>query len=163
MTRRALTISFLAVATAASCRTAPRRAGADGAARADTLRGSVEEVGTGEMPDLVLVPPGGGRSVSLRGPLRPLLEHVVGLGVVAVGDRQADAVTVDRFVVVSANGLPTTDGILSARHDSLFLATVDGAKPALVHPSPVLRGHVGGRVWVAGPIDQEPVTYGIIQ
>jgi Protein of unknown function (DUF5818) len=65
--------------------------------------------------------------------------------------------------VTSANGLPATDGRLSLERGTLVLTTADGRRYPLTHPSPVLRANVGARVWVAGAISREPVSYGIIQ
>ena len=130
-------------------------------AAADSLTGTVQVVGVEAAPMITLVPDGGGRAVTLTG--APTLARVDGLHVAVVGRRAGPALGVERFTVVAANGLPATDGRLLAEGDVLYLVTVDGVRHRLVRPSPVLAAHVGSRVWVSGPIDQEPVAYGIIE
>ena len=128
---------------------------------ADSLTGTVQVVGVEAAPMITLVPDGGGRAVTLTG--APTLARVDGLHVAVVGRRAGSALGVERFTVVAANGLPATDGRLVAEGDVLYLVTADGLRHRLVRPSPVLAAHVGSRVWVSGPIDQEPVAYGIIE
>ena len=70
---------------------------------------------------------------------------------------------VERFVVVAANGVPATDGWLVAEGAVLYLVTADGQRHPLVRPSPNLWAHAGSRAWVSGPLDREPVAYGIIE
>lgn len=116
-----------------------------------------------DIPEVTLVPPGGGHALTLRGPLVMTMRHVSGLSVGIVGTRTGHNFVVNRFTVVAANGLPATDGRLAARGDTLVLITADGTAHPLVQPPAAFRSHIGGRVWVAGPIDQEPVSYGIIE
>ena len=132
-----------------------------GQAAADSLTGTVQVVGVEAASMITLVPDAGGRAVTLTG--APTLARVDGLHVAVVGRRAGSAFGVERFTVVAANGLPATDGRLLAEGDVLYLVTADGARHRLVRPPPVLAAHVGGRVWVSGPIDQEPVAYGIIE
>jgi hypothetical protein len=129
----------------------------------DSLRGHVQVVGVAEQPTVTLVPDRETKAVLLNGPVLALLAKVDGLVVDVIGTRAGRAMAVTRFAVVAANGLPATDGRLVARGDTLLLVTADGVPHALVRPSPVLRAHVGGRVWVSGRLDREPVAYGIIQ
>ena len=70
---------------------------------------------------------------------------------------------VEHFTVLSAGGLAATDGMLSERGGELVLTTTEGVAHVLVRPSPVLRAHVGARVWVAGALSEEVVSYGFIQ
>jgi hypothetical protein len=132
-----------------------------GQAAADSLTGTVQVVGVEAASMITLVPDGGGRAVTLTG--APTLARVDGLHVAVVGRRAGSALGVERFTVVAANGLPATDGRLLAEGDVLYLVTADGVRHRLVRPSPVLAAHVGSRAWVSGPIDQEPVAYGIIE
>jgi hypothetical protein len=129
----------------------------------DSLRGHVQVVGVAEQPTVTLVPEGATKAILLNGPVLPLLARVDGLVVDIIGTRGGREMVVTRFTVVAANGLPATDGRLQSRGDTLFLVTAGGAAHPLVRPSPVLRSHVGGRVWVSGRLDREPVAYGIIQ
>jgi hypothetical protein len=132
-----------------------------GPVRADTEIGTLQIVGTQPFPRTMLTPTNGDLPLRLIGP--PILQRVVGLQIQIVGTRAGDQFTVKSFLVVGANGQPATDGKLVQDGGTLYLVTEDGARHALVNPSPNLRAHVGGRVWVSGPLDQEPIAYGIIQ
>jgi hypothetical protein len=126
----------------------------------DTVIGTIQIVGTDPFPRTVILPAYSGISLRLFGP--PTLQRLDGLQVQVVGQRAGDQFTVKRFLVVSANGQPATDGRLVMDGGTLYLVTEDGARHALVHPSPNLRSRVGQRVWVSGPLDREPIAYGFI-
>ncbi|HEX5385453.1 MAG TPA: hypothetical protein VFW66_02005 [Gemmatimonadales bacterium] len=156
-----------AILVAAAChRTGGNSPGAQpDAAAADTITGQVRLVGVSGKPRVTLVPDSGGSAMTLTG--APALERVNGLSVAAVGRAVPGAeprkFQVREFTVVAANGLAATDGRLAAGGDTLYLVTADGTRHPLVNPSPNLWAHVGSRVWVSGPINQEPVAYGIIE
>lgn len=126
-----------------------------------TLDGTVRVGGVERFPEVVLVPAGGGKGVPLRGP--PALARVAGLEITAVGRQEGATFRVERFTVVAANGVPAADGRLLDKGGSLYLVTADGTRHALVGPPPGLRAHAGHRVWVSGPLEREPVAYGIIE
>lgn len=128
---------------------------------ADTLEGTVHVGGVQAFPKITLLADSGGRNVTLTGP--ETLARVAGLRVAVFGKLTEDKFAVKRFRVVAANGVPATDGRLVAEGDALALETADGVRHPLSRPSPGLRQHVGQRVWVAGPLDQEPVSYGVIE
>ncbi len=127
----------------------------------DTLTGQVKVVGAAPFPTVSLVSDSGGASVELVGPAT--LSSVNGLRVTVAGSRAGSRFTVKRFTVVGANGVSATDGRLTADGDALALVTADGVRHPLAKPSPGLRAHIGSRVWVAGPLDSEPVAYGVIE
>ena len=127
----------------------------------DSLEGIVRVVGVDALPVVTLVPDDAGRSVTLDGP--PSLRRVAGLRIAAVGERSGARLTVRRFTVLAANGVPATDGVLAADGDALVLVTSDGARHRLVNPPPLLRANVSHRAWVSGPLDREAVAYGIIE
>jgi hypothetical protein len=91
------------------------------------------------------------------------LANVDGLRVGVVGKLDGSKLSVIRFTVLEANGVPATDGRLVAEGDDLYLETADRVRHRLVQPSPKLRAQAGRRVWVSGPLDQEPVAYGFIE
>jgi hypothetical protein len=134
--------------------------GADAAA-ADSIVGIVHVVGVEALPRVTLAPDGGGEALTLVGP--SALKRVDGLRVAVIGRLAGTELSVERFTVVAANGVPATDGRLVADGAVLYLVTADGARHPLVRPSPNLWAHAGGRVWVSGPLDREPVAYGIIE
>jgi hypothetical protein len=131
------------------------------AVQGDTVIGTIEIVGTEPFPRTVILPANSGISLRLIGP--PALQHVQGLQVQVVGQLAGEQFTVRSFTVVSANGEPATDGRLVLDGDTLYIVTQDGARHALVSPSPNLRARVGQRVWVSGPLDREPIAYGFIE
>jgi hypothetical protein len=147
----------------AACRHASSGAAGDprAAARADSVEGIVRVVGVEALPVVTLVPGGASPSVTLDGPAS--LRRVSGLRVAVVGERRGSRLEVKRFTVLSANGVPATDGVLAADGDALVLVTADGARHRLVNPAPLLRASVGRRAWVSGALDREPVAYGIIE
>jgi hypothetical protein len=128
---------------------------------ADTILGTVQLVGVEALPKVMLVRDGGNRALTLIGPAS--LQRVDGLHVAVVGRRVGSEVTVKRFTVIAANGLAATDGRLLADGATLYLVTADSVRHPLVRPSPNLWAHVGRRAWVSGPLDREPVAYGIIE
>ena len=150
-------------ATAAACHHAstPSAVGRADPQTADSVVGRVQLVGVAAVPRVTLVPADGGRALTLVGP--PSLRNLDGLGVAVVGRRSGSELRVTRFVVVAANGVAATDGRLIADGRTLYLETVDRVRHPLVAPSPRLWEHVGSRAWVSGPLDHEPVAYGIIE
>jgi hypothetical protein len=139
---------------------APLPGRAEGGAT-DTIVGTVRVVGVAAVPSIVLVPDHGGATVRLSG--SPSLGRVSGLRILAVGRALGPQFSVAHFAVVGANGVAATDGRLAADGNTLYLATANGVRHRLVSPSPALWAHVGDRVWVSGPLDHEPVAYGIIE
>jgi hypothetical protein len=128
---------------------------------ADSIVGTVHVVGVEALPKVTLALDGGGEALTLVGP--PALKRVDGLRVAVVGRLAGTELGVERFAVVAANGVPATDGRLVADGPVLYLVTSSGERHPLVRPSPNLWAHAGGRVWVSGPLDREPVAYGIIE
>jgi hypothetical protein len=151
----------LGVMLAACHHTNAGSTGRPAAEAVDTMVGQIHVVGVEPFPDIVLAREGGGPAVTLVGP--PALGRLDGLRISVVGRSVGSRFRVREFTVVSANGVAATDGRLVADRRALYLVTADGRRHPLVSPSPNLWAHVGGRVWVAGPLDREPVAYGIIE
>jgi hypothetical protein len=149
-------------ATGAACHhSAPTPAAVANPEAVDSVVGRVQLVGVAAMPRVTLVPADGGRALTLIG--SPSLRKVDGLGVAVVGSRTGSTLNVTRFQVVAANGVAATDGRLVADGSVLYLVTADHVRHPLVAPSPKLWEHVGARAWVSGPLDHEPVAYGLIE
>jgi hypothetical protein len=127
-----------------------------------TAQGRVDLVGTEPLLTIVLRTSDPKHPILLDGPLMDQLRHVNGLDILATGKRHDRFLTVESFKVMAANGIPATDGTLQAAGDTLILLTDDGIRHPLIHPSPSLKFEVGGRIWVSGPLDHEPVAYGLI-
>ncbi|HET7461625.1 MAG TPA: hypothetical protein VFJ82_10260 [Longimicrobium sp.] len=131
--------------------------------RADTLRGTVRETGSEPATLFVLQTPFGA-TVRLEGE-RPLLRRVAGLEVMlrGVGGAAAGSPFGVREVNVRAsNGVPAVDGVLDRRNGGYVLVTRDGRALPVAHLPDALRGMIGGRIWLAGPLDQPPVSFGVL-
>jgi len=157
---------------AASCNSGSMPPGgmpdAASAAAVDTLRGTVAIVGAAPVPQVVLRPAGGGADVELVGAQRDALARVAGAEVSVVGRRtrgtaSASALEVASFAVTAVDGQPAVDGRLEREGGQLVLITADGRRIRLVQPPAALQDLVGGRVWVAGPLDREPQAFGLIE
>jgi hypothetical protein len=164
-TRIVVAVSLaLAVCSAASaCRRSggvPNEVAGHGAA-ADSIEGVVRLVGVDALPQLTLALDNGSPALTLIGV--ESLRRVVGLRVAVAGILRGTRLTVSRFHVLAANGVPAIDGTLAMDGGALTLVTADGKRRPLVSPSPALRAEVGHRVWVSGPLDRPAVAYGIIE
>lgn len=118
-------------------------------------------VGVEAFPQVVLALDDASPTVALDGP--PSLRRVAGLRIAVIGERSGARLAVRRFIVLAANGVSATDGIIAADGESIVLVTPDGTRHRLVNPPPLLRANVGHRAWVSGPLDREAVAYGIIE
>ena len=166
-----LALALAAGAVAAACHRGSRVAATESPApvsekaRApvgtDSLEGIVRVVGVEAFPQVVLALDSASPAVTLDGPAS--LRRVAGLRVAVVGERSGARLAVRRFIVLAANGVPATDGVLAADGDTLVLVTSDGTRHRLVNPPPLLRSSVGHRAWVSGALDRELVAYGIIE
>jgi hypothetical protein len=126
----------------------------------DTLRGTVEIVGSEPMTGIVLQT--GAGTPNLCG-ARELLRRVAGLEVAVWGARNAQGqFCVDRFAVRSANGVPAVDGILAREGQGFALVMADGRRLPIARLPDALRSSVGARVWLAGPLDRAPDSFGVI-
>jgi hypothetical protein len=128
----------------------------------DTLRGIVQVVGSEPATTVELEPAGGGTPVVLEGDRR-VLDRLAGLEVAVRGERVAGGrLRVTRTEVRAANGIPAVDGVLArdAGRDVLLLR--DGSRRAIARLPEALRGRTGARVWLAGPLDGDIDSFGII-
>lgn len=126
-----------------------------------TLEGTVRATGVAPFPEVLLLPADGGKGIPLEGPAA--LARVAGLQIAAAGRWDGARFAVERFTVQAANGVQAADGKLVDENGRLYLVTAEGARHALANPPPGLSAHAGHRVWVTGPLDREPVAYGLIE
>ena len=68
---------------------------------------------------------------------------------------------VESFTAAYVAGSPVIDGFVRKEGDRLVLETTHGTTP-LGNPPTALRGMIGARVWIGGPLDKGPNTYGVI-
>ena len=128
----------------------------------DTLRGRLEVVGSEPGTSAVLMLDRDTRSVTLLGD-RTLLNRLAGLEVVIWGQRvPGDRFQVGRFAVRASSGVPALDGVLGRNGRSAYLVTADGRRHAIARLPQALEGLVGARVWLAGPLDRAPDSFGVI-
>lgn len=153
----------LAAMTSARGTPAPGSAGAaEQPARADTLRGTIEVVGSEPATLVALMVDGGRRAVALEGP-RPLLDRLAGLEVAVWGaPLRAGVFRVERVEVRASAGVPAVDGVLARQGRGWVLVTHDGRRLPVAHLPEVLQRMEGARVWLAGPLDRDPDSSGVI-
>jgi hypothetical protein len=160
---RAALILPCALATLACARAAPAGGGsASTTLPADSLRGTIEVVGSEPATLIALLMDGGRRAVTLQGE-RPLLDRLSTLEVTVWGELVRPGVfRVDRFAVRAADGIAAIDGVLAQERGGWALVTADGRHHPISRLPQTLAGMAGARVWIAGPIDR-PNTFGIIR
>jgi hypothetical protein len=90
------------------------------------------------------------------------LVRVAGTEISARGEEAPrGALRLERFTVISVDGLPVVDGVLRGTPAHLVIATQKGELP-LGNPPDSLRHLVGARVWIGGPLDAGPNQFGVI-
>jgi len=127
----------------------------------DTRAGIVSVTGTSFEQRLVLT--SGTRVVELAATTADsaALTHVGGVEVLARGWAEGNAFRVVSFIVRRVGGELVVDGVLGRDGERLVLNTV-GGRIVLGNPPAALRGMVGARIWIGGPLDTGPNNYGII-
>ena len=165
-------LALLVALAAAACVRAepPESAGMSAdAAPLDTLRGTVAIVGADPETMValrVVQDDGTARSVLVAGSAAATLRRVEGAEVLLSGRAAGDApprFDARRLVVASVNGQPARDGVLEADGSRLVLRLTTGGRSTIVQPPAALRALVGARVWITGPADAAPVSYGVIE
>ena len=144
------------------------------AAATDTVRGVLTAVGSEPLTALVITTTND--RVVLAGTTADdvqMLRNVVGLELMVrgtrTGSRSAAAAPqpvpvfrVSTFVVRSAEGYAAVDGVVSNADNAFSLLLADGRRVSTPRLPASLRQKIGMRVFVAGPLDAPPISYGII-
>lgn len=158
-----LTVAFVCVlAGAAACR---RGGGGGGTAASgvspDSLGGTVALTGT--IADQRLVLRAGARTANLATSSADSasLSRLGGVEVMVRGRAEASAFRVVSFVAQRVDGAPVADGVLRRDGERLVLETAAG-RIALGNPPAALRGMIGARVWMGGPLGTGPNVFGVI-
>jgi hypothetical protein len=135
----------------------------------DTLRGIVAIVGADPRTMAALRitgADGSSRTLVVDGPAAALMRRVEGAEVAISGRAQetlAAQFLAQRMVVRRVNDQPARDGTLESDGDGLVLRLTTGGRSPVVNASAGLRALVGARVWISGPEDAAPVSYGLIE
>ena len=127
----------------------------------DTVRGIVSVAGSFPMTSVV-VRPAGARAVTVTGPLAAEIARADGADVWVRGTRTAAGLEASAYVVRAVDGRPVADGVIAREGEGLVLVT-GGGRRAIARPLEALRGMIGARVWLAGPLDGTIESYGILR
>lgn len=131
------------------------------AAALDSLVGIVAVVGTEYEQRLVVRAGTATTSLVAVTADSAALARLGGVEVVVRGWPQGSAFRVAGFVAVRVDGAAVADGVIERDGDGLVLATATG-RITLGNPPAAFRTMIGARVWVGGPLETGPNSYGVI-
>lgn len=89
------------------------------------------------------------------------LVRLGGVEIAARGAVEGSTLRVASFTAMSADGKPVVDGVVRVDGRNVSLETSNG-RVALGNPPSALLQMNGARVWVSGPVDKGPNSYGVI-
>ena len=146
-----------------------RKSDATQGATPDSLIGVVSVTGTSFEKRLTLRTGDGARTGSAKLTLTlsatpadsSAISRLGGAEIVVRGSRDGTRFRVANFAVLRIDGAPVTDGVVLRDGRRLALQAARG-RVDLGNPPPALRAMIGARVWVGGPLDTGPNTYGVI-
>lgn len=162
MIKRAFLVLSVAapfMTVAMSCHPPARNSSA--ATAPDSLTGIVSITGTSFEQQLVLRSGNSTIYLSAATPDSAALSRMGGVEVLVRGKRAPNLFRVENFAALNVAGSPVVDGVLRSDGGQLLLETANGRIP-LGNPPSALRSMIGARVWIGGPLDTGPNTYGII-
>lgn len=128
---------------------------------ADTVRGIVSEVGSFPMISVVVQPASDG-AVTITGALAGEIGRAAGAEVRVSGKRSAHSLEATSYAVRTVDGEAAVDGVLAEDGGRLVLLTGAGRRP-IARPLQALRGMIGARVWLVGPLDGTITSYGVLR
>ena len=127
----------------------------------DSLTGIVSITGTAFEQQIVLRSGNTATTLSAAAPDSAALSRLGGVEVLVVGRRDGNRFRVEHLTALSVAGSSVVDGIVRSYGDRLVVETARGPLP-LGNPPAALRALNGARVWVGGPLNTGPNTYGVI-
>lgn len=127
----------------------------------DSVTGIVSITGTGFEQQIVLHAGSTVVPLSASAADSAALSRLGGVQINVVGTRVGNALRVDHFTATRVAGAAVVDGVLRTAGDRLVIETATGQMPLGNPPAP-LRRMIGARVWIGGPLDTGPNTYGVI-
>jgi hypothetical protein len=131
------------------------------AIEADSLTGIVSITGTSFEQQLVLRSGTTATVLSAAARDSAALSRLGGVEVLVVGRRDGNHFRVEHLTALSVAGSPVVDGIVRIYSDRVVVETARGPLP-LGNPPSGLRALNGARVWIGGPLNTGPNTYGVI-
>lgn len=131
------------------------------AIEADSLTGIVSITGTSFEQQQVLRSGATATLLSAAAPDSAALSRLGGIEVLVVGRKDGNRFRVEHVTALSVAGSPVVDGIVRNYGDRVVVETTRGPLP-LGNPPAGLRALTGARVWIGGPLDKGPNTYGVI-
>lgn len=127
----------------------------------DSLVGIVSVTGTSFEQRLVLRVNDQSRALAASSADSTALSRMGGVEVVVRGISRSDAFEVATFEALRVDGASVVDGVLLRDGEHLALRTQHG-RLALGNPPAAFDTLIDARVWVSGPLDTGPNSYGII-
>ena len=130
----------------------------------DSLKGIVSITGTAFEQQIALRSDNGVTRLAASTADSSALARLGGVEVLVIGTRGTpsdDRFHVDRFTAISVAGSQVVDGILRDDGGRLSLETAQGRIP-LGNPPTALRDLISARVWIGGPLESGPNTFGVI-
>lgn len=129
-------------------------------ASTDSLTGVVSVTGTSFEQHLTLRSDSAVRELEATSDDSAALSRLGGTEVVVYGT-EGRRFRLSTFMVKSVSGAAVVDGVLLRDGARYVLRTRDGTR-MLGNPPTAFDSLVGGRIWVGGPLDTGPNSYGVI-
>jgi len=162
-TRRLVVIGLVIVTGTAGilgCYSQTAKDVAEGAAL-DSATGVVSVTGTSFEHHLVLRTGNVAVKLAVTPSDSAALTNLAGVETRVRGRSDDGVMHVASFTALSVDGKPVVDGIIVVQSGRLFLNTLTGMR-AVGNPPAKLREMVSARVWIGGPMDTGPNSYGVI-
>jgi hypothetical protein len=128
---------------------------------ADSASGTISITGTAFERQIVLRSANSTETLSAHGSDSAALSRMGGIEVSVVGLRTDNVFSVRSFTAVRVAGASVVDGVLRRDGDRILLETSSGRIP-LGNPPGELTKLIGARVWIGGPLDTGPNSFGVI-
>lgn len=128
----------------------------------DSLTGIVAIVGTTFEQRIVLRPRESTVALAASAGDSAALSRIGGVEIMVRGRSEASTFRVASFSVERVAGAPVVDGVITRDGEHLVLATAT-RRIRLRNPPAAFQEMIGARVWVGGPLDTGPNTYGVIR
>lgn len=169
MVRRVKLVALVAAVATGACRRSNASSNAAGAAAgagtvataADSVQGIIAVTGTAFDQHLVLQAAGRSTTLGAVAADSAALTRLGGVEVMVFGHGDGAVFRVTRFEARRVSGAPVVDGVIRLEGERVELETA-GGRVALGNPPDALKGMGGARVWVGGPMDVGPNSYGVI-